>query len=335
MKKKVIVFIGIILATVAGYRYIESQNEESTDNAYVHADVTAISPEVGGQVMAIHVKDNQWVKQGTPLFSIDNADYEANYQISQAAVEVAQAALKNNQTRIDMQKVKIEQAKQNIASADANANHQNAELKRFARLLKPKMISENHYEAQRSTTIDANAKLKSAQLLLTSEQKLLETLHTEKQQLIAQVQQVQAKLKLNAISLQRTVIKAPFDGYIASRQVQVGKYVQPGMGVIVMVPRKVWVEANFKETQLKEISVGQIVDVVLDGYPDTVLTGKVDSITPATGAQFSLLPAQNATGNFVKVVQRVPVRIDITIPKALEHKVYPGLSAEVTVVTQS
>lgn len=128
---------------------------------------------------------------------------------------------------------------------------------------------------------------------------------------------------------------APFDGYVANRNVQVGKLVQPGMGLMTMVPSAVWVEANFKETQLENVTQGQRVDVRLDMFPDHVLTGKVASITHATGAQFSLLPAQNATGNFVKVVQRVPVRIELNIPEALKTRIYTGLSAEVVINTDA
>lgn len=130
------------------------------------------------------------------------------------------------------------------------------------------------------------------------------------------------------------MVKAPFDGFIADRQVQVGKFVQPGMGLIVMVPDYVWVEANFKETQLEYVIEGQNVEVVLDMFPDKPLHGRVASITPATGAQFSLLPPQNATGSFVKVVQRVPVRIELDIPQVLRKRIYPGLSVEVAIKTE-
>ena len=126
-------------------------------------------------------------------------------------------------------------------------------------------------------------------------------------------------------------VYAPIDGFVAHRQVQAGKFVQPGMGVITLVPDRIWLEANFKETQLTHLTVGQPVSVVLDIYPDTPITGTVESVTHATGAQFSLLPPQNATGNFVKVVQRVPVKITLQLPPALNGKVYPGLSANVTV----
>lgn len=305
----------------------------ATDNAYVHSDVTTISPEVSGQVSQLFVKDNQWVSQGTPLFSIDDEDYIANHDIAVSSLEVARAALQANQTKTEMQLVRIDQAKQTIHSTRANAKHQAAELKRLAQLVKKQSVSKNQYEAQKAHSIDASSKLETAKLALVAEQKQYDTLLTEKLQLTAQSKQAEANIRLTKIALERTVVRAPFDGFVADRQVQVGKFVQPGMGLIVMVPDYVWIEANFKETQLENVAQGQSVEVVLDMFPEHPLQGHVTSITPATGAQFSLLPPQNATGNFVKVVQRVPVHIDIDIPQELRQRIYPGLSAEVSIKT--
>ncbi len=232
-----------------------------------------------------------------------------------------------------MQLVKIEQAKQGIHSASANAEHQAAEFKRLSRLVQKQSVSKNQFEAQRTRSIEANSNLETAKLALAAEQKQLDALVTEKMQLTAQRKQAEANLRLVNIALERTIVRAPFDGYVADRQVQVGKFVQPGMGLIVMVPDYVWIEANFKETQLENVEQGQDVEVVLDMFPDHPLHGRVTSITPATGAQFSLLPPQNATGNFVKVVQRVPVRIELDIPQELKQRIYPGLSAEVSIET--
>lgn len=186
---------------------------------------------------------------------------------------------------------------------------------------------------KKTRSIEASSNLETAKLALATEQKQLDTLMTEKLQLTAQRTKAEASLRLANISLERTTVRAPFDGYVANRQVQVGKFVQPGMGLIVMVPDYVWIEANFKETQLENVLPGQEVEVVLDMFPNHPLHGRVSSITPATGAQFSLLPPQNATGNFIKVVQRVPVRIELEIPQELSQRIYPGLSAEVSIET--
>ncbi|GAK86200.1 membrane fusion component of tripartite multidrug resistance system [Vibrio ponticus] len=333
MNKKLIALALIIGSAAALAMHIYSPNVVTTDNAYIHSDVTAISPEVGGQVSKIFVADNQWVKKGDALFAIDDEDFIANQEIAKSALEVANTALEANQTKTEMQLVRIEQAKQKITSAQANAQHQNSEYQRLSNLVAKQSVSRNQFEAQKTRAVEANSNLETAKLSLAAEKKQLDALRTEHQQLLAQHKQAEAKLKLVNIALERTVVKAPFDGFVADRQVQVGKFVQPGMGLIVMVPDYVWIEANYKETQLEHVMPGQHVDVVLDMYPDTVISGEVSSITPATGAQFSLLPPQNATGNFVKVVQRVPVKIALDIPTELKQRIYPGLSAQVSIDT--
>ncbi|HCM1332173.1 TPA: HlyD family secretion protein [Vibrio parahaemolyticus] len=333
MKKKVIALSLVVGSLFAAGCTLYQPNTITTDNAYVHSDVTAISPEVGGQVSEIFVKDNQWVSKGTPLFVIDDEDFIANKEIARAALDVASSALTSNQIKTDMQLMKIEQAKQGIRRASANAAHQAAEFKRLSRLVQKQSVSKNQFEAQKTRSIEASSNLETAKLALATEQKQLDTLMTEKLQLTAQRTKAEASLHLANISLERTTVRAPFDGYVANRQVQVGKFVQPGMGLIVMVPDYVWIEANFKETQLENVLPGQEVEVVLDMFPNHPLHGRVSSITPATGAQFSLLPPQNATGNFIKVVQRVPVRIELEIPQELSQRIYPGLSAEVSIET--
>ncbi len=333
MKKKVIALSLVVGSLFAAGCTLYQPNTITTDNAYVHSDVTAISPEVGGQVSEIFVKDNQWVSKGTPLFVIDDEDFIANKEIARAALDVASSALTSNQIKTDMQLMKIEQAKQGIRRASANAAHQAAEFKRLSRLVQKQSVSKNQFEAQKTRSIEASSNLETAKLALATEQKQLDTLMTEKLQLTAQRTKAEASLRLANISLARTTVRAPFDGYVANRQVQVGKFVQPGMGLIVMVPDYVWIEANFKETQLENVLPGQEVEVVLDMFPNHPLHGRVSSITPATGAQFSLLPPQNATGNFIKVVQRVPVRIELEIPQELSQRIYPGLSAEVSIET--
>jgi membrane fusion protein (multidrug efflux system) len=333
MKKAAIALTLILAALVAVCVSIHQPDRVTTDNAYVQSDVTAISIEVSGQVNNIFVVDNQWVNKGDPLFSIDNKDFLANQQIARSTLDVAKAALTANQTETDMQQIKIEQARQTILSSEANAGYQRAELKRYSSLLKQQSVSTNQFEAQRISSIDADSIFETAKLGLSAEQKQYETLLAERQQLTAQLEQAQANLRLVDIALERTMVTSPFNGYVANRQVQVGKYITPGMGLLTMVPDYIWVEANFKETQLEHLKKGLEVDVILDMFPDRILHGSVVSITPATGAQFSLLPPQNATGNFVKVVQRVPVRIQLDIPADLKQRVYPGLSAQVVIHT--
>lgn len=334
MKKSIIALAALGTLALGGWKYWQQQQWVTTDNAYVKADVTLVSPEVSGRVTHLFVHDNQWVKAGDPLFQIDDQDYQANVNISQAAIAVAQSALANNASRMQLQQVSIEQAKTAIEGASANAQFQQSERQRFQKLLRSASVSQTAFDHQNTQAINAKASLKNARLALDAAHQQLNTLAAEREQLNAQLKQAQSKLALNTIALQRTLVKAPVDGFIANRQVQEGKFVQPGMGTITLIPETVWLNANFKETQLSHLIAGQAVDVRLDMYPDTVIAGLIDSITPATGAQFSMIPPQNATGNFVKVVQRVPVKITLTLPDSLKGRVYPGLSAVVSIALQ-
>lgn len=327
MKKTLIALTALATLSFGGWKYWAEQDYVTTDNAYIKADITVVSPEVNGRVVELYIADNQWVKAGEPLFAIDNQDYLANVNIANAAIEVAKSALANNQSRIRLQQVSIEQASAAIQGAKANANLQHSERARFSKLLRSSSISQTAFDSQHTKAIEADVALKNAHLALEASKKQLDTLSAEREQLKAQLQQAESKLVLNTIALNRTIVRAPVDGFVANRQVQTGKFVQPGMGVVTLVPHNVWLDANFKETQLTHVAAGQSVEVVLDMFPDTPITGTVDSVTPATGAQFSLLPPQNATGNFVKVVQRVPVKIHLTLPDHLQGRVYPGLSA--------
>ncbi len=327
MKKILIALSAVTTLLLGGWKYWEDQDYVTTDNAYVKADITVVSPEVSGSVVELFIQDNQWVQAGDPLFAIDSRDYQANVNIAKAAIEVAKSALNNNASRIRLQQVSIEQATAAIKGAKANAALQHSERERFSKLLRSSSVSQTAFDNQNTKAIEAEVKLKNAYLVLEASKKQLDTLSAEREQLKAQRQQAESKLALNTIALNRTIVKAPVDGYIANRQVQTGKFVQPGLGVVTLVPSEVWLEANFKETQLAHVVVGQTVNVVLDMFPDKPLQGVVDSVTPATGAQFSLLPPQNATGNFVKVVQRVPVKIRLNLPDHLQGRIYPGLSA--------
>ncbi|ADN75412.1 secretion protein HlyD family protein [Ferrimonas balearica DSM 9799] len=331
MKKPLIAVLALGLVGASALYYGIGSSGVSTDNAYVKADLTLIAPQVSGQVVGVAVSDNQWVEQGDELFRLDDRDYRAALSQAQAAVALADAGLASNDSRTALQRVQIEQARAQIASAEANASLQQAELKRYRQLVTSGSVSQTQFDVQSARAVEAQTGLDNARLALKAAEQQLATLASERVQLEAQRQQAEAQHQLSAIALERTIIRAPMAGRVANRQVQIGKLVQPGMAALTLVPEAVWLEANFKETQLAQMAAGQAVEVVLDGYPDQPISGEVDSVTHATGAQFSLLPPQNATGNFVKVVQRVPVKIRLQLPAELKDRVYPGLSATVTV----
>lgn len=333
MKKKIMTLLLMSAVLGLSYQLIYEPDQVTTDNAYVRGNVTNISPEVSGRVTKILVKDNQWVEKGTPLFVINQEDYLAKQAVAKAEFNAARIALKLNTVQIEMQKVKIDQAKQSIVTEEANKNYQSATVDRYLSLVKGNSISKDKYEDQKVIAIQARAKIKTAQLALSVEKIQYNSLLVTQKQFEAQLAKAQANLALADIALKNTTIVAASDGFIANRQVQVGKYVQAGMGSLTLIPNTVWIDANFKETQLEHVQPGQPVDVVLDMFPNRTLYANVESITMATGAQFSLLPPQNATGNFVKVVQRVPVRLNLEIPEDLKNRIYPGLSAVVSIHT--
>ncbi|MGS0825569.1 HlyD family secretion protein [Shewanella sp. 0m-8] len=337
-KIKAIVITLALVTTLAmtANTFVSNADTEKTDNAYVHGEITQISAEASGRVTKIFVTDNQMVKAGDVLAIIDPRDYVARRDQAKAALAMASASLDSNQSRTALQHVNIDETAAHLEIAEANHDFEQKELIRYAKLVKTDAVSKTQHDAQANKARIANANLEAAKFKLSAAKQQLINLETDRTHILAQQQQAQASLALAELELQDTQILAPISGRIGNRALQLGKFVQAGSGVLAIVPTgELWIEANFKETQLTHIQPGQAVEVILDMFPDSTLTGTVSSTSPSTGAQFSLLPPDNATGNFVKVVQRVPVKIKLMIPSALKGRVVPGLSAEVTINTNS
>ena len=324
-----------ILAMTAN-TFIRHANQEETNNAYVHGEITQISAEASGRITEIYVTDNQLVEAGDVLAIIDPRDYIARRDQTKAALAMTIASLNSNQSRTVLQHVNIDETAAHLEVAKASHDFEQKELIRYAKLIKTDAVSKTQHDAQIYKTRIANANLEAAKFKLSAAKQQLINLQTERTQILAQQQQAQATLALAELALQDTKILAPISGRVGNRSLQLGKFVKSGSGVLAIVPTDfLWIEANFKETQLTQIQLGQTVEVVLDMFPDSTLTGTVSSTSPSTGAQFSLLPPDNATGNFVKVVQRVSVKIKLEIPEILQGRVIPGLSAEVIVNTHT
>lgn len=305
-----------------------------TNNAYTHSEITQISAEASGRITKVYVSDNQWVESGEVLATIDDRDYIARRDQAQAALAMTQAALENNLARIDLQEVKIKEAAAYLNVAKADNELQQRELKRYSKLVHTGAVSKTKFDLQRNKAIEAGANLEAVRFKLAAARQQRKALHTEHSQLQAKQQQAKAGLELSQLALEDTKIIAPIRGVVGNRSLQEGKFVKAGSGILAIVPvDNIWLEANYKETQLTHIQPGQSVDIMLDMFPGTLLKGTVNTIAPSTGTQFSLLPPDNSTGNFVKVVQRVPVKILLEIPTELEGRIVPGLSAEVTVHT--
>lgn len=316
--------------------FAAKDGQVKTDNAYTHSEITQISAEASGRVTKLYVSDNQLVEAGELLATIDDRDYIARRDQAQAALAMASAALDNNQARIDLQQVKIQEVTAYLNVAKAENDLQQRELKRYSKLVRTGAVSKTKYDLQKNKAINAGANLEAVRLQLTAARQQLKTLQTERSQLQAQKQQAKAGLELSQLALEDTKIISPISGIVGNRSLQEGKFVKAGSGILAIVPvDNIWLEANYKETQLTHIRPGQSVDIRLDMFPGSKITGTVSTIAPSTGTQFSLLPPDNSTGNFVKVVQRVPVKIELDIPDKLKGRVVPGLSAEVIAHTDS
>lgn len=310
--------------------------QQSTDDAYVESDISLISPKIEGYIKEVRVEDNQHVKTGDVLFIIDDSDFAAKVAAAQAAVDGEVASVATFETRHDHQVAMINQAEAMVASANAELNRANLDQKRYISLVTSEVATKQRYETAEADATKAAANLLRAKAALEAEKQQLALIDSEKHEEQAKREQARAALRLAQNDLDNTVIRAPVDGVIGNRAGQVGQYVKAGTQVALLVPLpKVYVTANFKETQLTRMRPGQPVEISVDAYPDQVIEGKLESFAPASGAEFSLLPPDNATGNFTKIVQRVPVRIAVSTDGPLSSLLRPGLSVVVNVDTRA
>lgn len=320
------------LALVAGgWALTFSYGSTSTDNAYVRGDVTSLAAKVPGYVTEVEVGDNQSVHAGDVLFRIDDEDYRAHLAQAEANISAAQARLSNVDAETRLQRALIRQAEAQWRSAGAQMNLASKTHDRSRKLIVSNAVSQALVDETDAARSKADATLSAALATVEAQQQRIAVLLAQREAAVAAVAQAQAARDLAQIDLDSTVVRAPVDGVVGNRQVRVGRFVTPGAALLDIVPiHNVWVVANFKETQLEHIRPGQQVSIKVDGYPNDVLEGVVDSFAPGSGSAFSLLPSDNATGNFVRVVQRVPVKIRLD-HNPLPGRIVPGLSARVEV----
>jgi membrane fusion protein (multidrug efflux system) len=402
--KKMAILMLVAIGVLAAFLYWwNSRSYESTDNAFIDGNIMQISSQVPGQVLKVHVRDNQHVKRGDLLVELDPRDYEArlaeatsrlseavsrqngtksNLRLTSAvtdavviqaesALAAARAQLEVFQARLNQDEDNIRAAEANLRQADARKDASNAEMQRAAMdveryraLYKKDEISKQaldraetearataaNFEAASQAALAAaaqHAQARSAQaatlanisqaeaLVRQSEGRLREAQSAPHQVEIrradvdashAKLKQLEAIVRQAELSLSYTRISAPDDGYVARKSVEPGNYVQVGQALMAVVSERLWVVANFKETQLRHMRPEQPVEITVDAYPQRKFNGKIDSIQSGSGARFSLMPPENATGNYVKVVQRVPVKILFTDTLPVEYKIGPGMS---------
>jgi membrane fusion protein (multidrug efflux system) len=355
--------LGIVVTLTRNWNAWEGQKlEQVTNDAYVRRDVTPLSTKVAGLVRAVKVGDYQHVRKGEELVLLEDDDYRAQAAQAAAAVEAAKAALENNRRQRELQDSRIQralagidQANAQIAAAQAGTEavqadviRTRAERTRQEALLNSRSTTQQKVEAavadqerfvaqassRDADLTQARTLLRSNELAVETERRSRAVVEAQALQLVADLHAKEAALAAANVNLGYTLVVAPADGTVGERQVRPGQLVSPGTQVMSFVDGTVWVQANFRETQLTNIRVGNVAEVRVDVFPGEVLRGKVLDIAPASGSQFALLPPDNATGNFTKVVQRIPVKIALD-DSALADRLRPGLSAVVTVRTRN
>ncbi|MGY4198417.1 membrane fusion protein (multidrug efflux system) [Bradyrhizobium sp. USDA 4520] len=328
--------IGVAVAADFGYDYVTTGRYlETTDDAYVKADSTIIAPKVSGYIAKVLVTDNQPVKAGQLLAEIDDRDYRTALGQAKADVDAASASVRNLDAQLELQQPIIDQSTADVTAAEANLKFAQEEQTRYDGLMKS-----GSGTIQRAQQTDAALRANTAQLqhaksALSAAQRKVDVLTTQRAQAAAQVDRARAVEQQAELNLSYARITAPVDGTVGARTLRVGQYVQAGTQLMAVVPLDaVYVIANFKETQLTHVRNGQPVELTVDSFRGTTLKGHVDSLSPASGLEFALLPPDNATGNFTKIVQRVPVKI-VLDDHSLTGLLRPGMSAIPTVNTKA
>lgn len=372
MSKKSLIIPLIVLLAAAGLLFgiaghltgwQGNRPDQVTDDAYLRADMTPLSTRISGTVRKVNVSDYQSVKAGQMLIELDDADYRATLTQAQAALAASEASLADNQAAKRIQDAQIDAAKAGIVQAEASISAAKAgiasvspeldravtELHRQQALFESRAATHQQLEAataqqgQLNGTVDArkadlaraDGALATSQSQLEAAKRQREALNTKDEVYKADIEAKKAAIVVAQVNLAYTQIAAPTDGTVGERHALAGQLVAPGTQVIDLVQSEVWVQANFKETQLTNMRVGDAVDVQVDTFPGRVFHGKVEQLSPASGSQFALLPPDNATGNFTKIVQRVPVKIVFSPGQSYLERLRPGFSAIVTVHTDN
>jgi membrane fusion protein (multidrug efflux system) len=304
---------------------------ETTEDAYVRGEITVIAPKVAGFVASVLVKDNQRVHAGDVLIRIDDREYRAQLAKATSAVSEQEATLANLDAARYLQEAMVDQVRADVAAAEAENTRAKTDADRYRRLAADRNVSEQRAQQADAEYKKAVAGRWRATAAVDAAERRLVVIETQKEQARAALNAAHAEHDVAALNLGYTEIRAPIDGVVGNRLVRLGAYAPVGVPLLAVVPEKrLWVDANFKESQLARMHSGQHVTLVADAFPNQIFTGVVDSFAPATGAEFALLPPENATGNFTKIVQRVPVRIWLNGEAAAE-KLKPGLSVMVEV----
>ncbi|POS09919.1 HlyD family secretion protein [Burkholderia gladioli] len=321
-----------VSAAIAGF--CRSSSSEATNDAYVTADYTVVAPRVAGQITRLLVEDNQVVHQGQILAQIDDRDYRAAVASAQANVAMAKAAIDNASTSIVQQQSVIEQANAALAAARASYTFARADYSRYTDLASRGAGSVQNAQQAQSRINTAQADVARSQAAVQAARQQVAVLQSVRNRAQAALEQASAALDTARLNLSWTHIVAPVDGMVGQRSVRLGAYVTAGTPLLAVVPlQRAYVVANFQETQLTSVRRGQPADIRVDTFPGAVLHGTVDSLAPATGVTFAPFAPDNATGNFTKIVQRIPVKILLRPGQPELERLRVGMSVEATIRT--
>jgi membrane fusion protein (multidrug efflux system) len=320
--------LGALALAGGTFWYIDNVGYETTDDATIEGHVIQVSPKVSAHVKTVHFDDNYQVRKGDLLIELDPRDFEVSLASAVANLASAQSKLTEAEAQQNVAKASLGQAKADLLSAQATADNAKADLDRNQRLFQTHVIDRREYDASVAQAKSALANVESATKKVASQEAQVQLTSAEYVTASSGEKQAEAQLRQAQLQLSYTKIFAPFDGRITKKSIEPGNYVQPGQTLFSLVPPDVWVVANFKETQLKQMKVGQPVSVRVDALPDRPFRAHIESFQVGTGGRFTLLPPENATGNFVKVVQRVPVKIVFDEPVANLERLWPGESVE-------
>ncbi len=310
----------------------KNRTVEETDNAYLRTDIVAIAPKISGYISAMLVSDNQTVQAGDELFRLHPSDYQAKVAHAEAALLAAQAANGLLREEVVLQKVLIREAEARVVAAQAEVRRSSRDRNRADNLVRSGWATAKRQDSAVAIEVKARAATTQAKAGLHAKRQQLNVLHAKSKEVEARVKQAKAQLDLAELSLADTIIHAPVSGIIGNKHSDTGDFARSGATLLSIVPMQdIWVIANFKETQLARLALGQRAEIKVDTFGGTILTGHVESVAPATGAEFSLLPPENATGNFIRTVQRVPVKIKLNLNEVAAKRLRPGFSAKVTV----
>ncbi|WP_010482978.1 MULTISPECIES: HlyD family secretion protein [Pseudomonadaceae] len=335
LKRRLFVFLAILAVIAAAFFahwWLIGRFHEETDNAYVQGEITRVSSQLSARVEKVLVQDNQHVEQGQLLVELENSDFKLALQRAEATLATREAQLAQTQSTLSQQNSMIAASKADVSASQATLSRAKIDMQRAITLRQSGYISE-----ERVTTLDADSSVARSQVAkaeadLQAQKQQIDTLQAEIKSLNAQIASARADIEQAKLNISRTEIRAPISGFVGQRAARNGQYVQTGAYLMSLVPdQDIWVQANFKETQIGHMRAGQSAELTFDSFPDTPIKGKVDSLFAASGAQFSLLPPDNATGNFTKVVQRIPVKLMFDKDNPLHGLIRPGMSVEVVV----